>query len=183
MPKIKWIRLRSPAGGKKSHFRPNKDLSPLRNGSQRWTLTHSVSFVPHCTPLNVRMRAPRAEGRAHGQRSEGGDTRTSSNLKFAYIRFSHFFLKIKNIPTEQPILTLGRCTSSPVHVSIPALVLGFVYIRFSLFSLFISIKNGTIKEPISTLRSLDLILSPCEQSFIDFRVCLHKVLTYLTFFK
>ena len=50
--KIESIALRPTTAIKNPHFCLNKDLSPLRNGSQRWTLTHSVSFVPHCTPLN-----------------------------------------------------------------------------------------------------------------------------------
>ena len=42
VPKIKKKHRRPPTAGKKSQFCLNKDLSPLGNGSQSWSSTHSV---------------------------------------------------------------------------------------------------------------------------------------------
>ena len=58
-----------------------------------------------------------------------------------------------------------------------------LYIRFSHFSHFLEIENDTIEEPISTLLGVGFVWSPYEEPFIDFWVCLHKILTFLTFFR
>ena len=55
-------------------------------------------------------------------------------------------------------------------------IFGFVYIRFSHFSHFLEIENDTIEEPISTLLGVGFVWSPYEEPFIDFWVCLHKIL-------
>ena len=60
----------------------------------------------------------------------------------------------------------------------PSLIFGFVYIRFSHFSHFLELENGTIEEPISTLLGVGFVWSPHDEPFIDFWVCLHKDLTF-----
>ena len=56
-----------------------------------------------------------------------------------------------------------------------------LFTRFSHFSHFLEIENATIEEPISTLLGVGFVWSPYEEPFIDFWVCLHKILTFLTF--
>ena len=47
-------------------------------------------------------------------------------------------------------------------------IFGFVYIRFSHFSHFLEIKNGTNEEPMLTLLGLGFVWSPHDEPFIDF---------------